>query len=132
MPATKLTTILIRTSQSLTAAALMTGLAFGAAPIANAKWDQAVYDRCLSSYTGVADHTDWWAFVASCCLDAGGAHIKDKDGNFAGCNRNPPAQGPGATPTGKPGATPQPEQGGELGPGAPVTPVPVGPRPARG
>lgn len=131
MPSTNHTTILARTGQRLAVAALMTGLAFGAAPIANAKWDQAAYDRCLSRMTDRAKHFDWDIYLDACCAEGGGKVISDKDGYSVGCNRNPPAQGPGAPPTGKPGDTSLPQQGGEQGPGAPITPVPAGPAPAQ-
>jgi len=57
MPSTKRTTILARTVQCVAAAGLMTGVAFGASPIADATFNQAAYDKCAKEYETARCHS---------------------------------------------------------------------------
>jgi hypothetical protein len=132
MPSTNSTIILTRTSQCLAAAALMTGLAFGATPIAYADWDQAGFDKCVTDTVDLAGNDREYQWLL-CCQQNGGTPSKDDAG--IGCNRDtsPPLSAP-TDPTGKPGVIP-PQVGADASqaPGAPpIGPVPLVPGNARG
>jgi hypothetical protein len=119
---TSLTSLLTRTSQYLATAVLITGLAVGGASIANADddgWEVQEYLKCV----GKAGHSA--AAVKFCCVSTQGKVVYDAEGNVIKCAA-PPARQENA-PTGKPGAIPPPQQEGEQGPAAPITPVPVTP-----
>lgn len=129
MALTTRTTILTRTSQCLAAAALMAGLAFGAAPITTAEepaLDMEVFEDCIARNKDRYFPSDT---IAICCRQAGGTPQTGEGGAVVNCNA-PPAEGPGA-PTGKPGVTPLPLAPNDgVGPGAPkpgVTPLPLAP-----
>lgn len=69
MTSTNRTTLPNRVSQCLAAAALMSGLAFGAAAVAgaapnDAEWDIEAFDQCMISSSGSSE--------SSCCEISGG------------------------------------------------------------
>jgi hypothetical protein len=124
MPSTNRTTTLTRSSQVLAAAALIAGLAFGAAPIAGAAWDQGSMDKCMAKSSEYTWDVKW----DICCTLAGGTALYGANGVMNTCRHNDPgpAQGPGAPTAGKPPGAPPPVDA-EQGPGAPIGAVPLAP-----
>ena len=122
MRSTTPTKVLTQTSQCLAAAGLLVGIAFAASPNATAR---PVEDRLNDCYNA---GNSWKA----CCEWLNGTwekkgqppeeycHVKDY-----GLSLPPPGSAP--TKPAIPGQT-----GGEQGPGAPITPVPVAPNTGRG
>jgi hypothetical protein len=122
MFATNRTKIRTRTSQCLSAAVLIAGLAVGSTPTASAEdgaWDIQEYWQCLKDNGHSGDA------VLTCCVMSDGEVVWGPNGSVVKC-QSPPAREE-SVPTGKPGVTPLPQVQGEQGPGAPVTPVPVAP-----
>lgn len=118
------TTIRTRTGQCLAAAALMAGVAFGASPIASAAWDQASFDKCVKDTVNTASSDREFQWLL-CCQQNGGTPTKDDLG--IGCKHDnaPPLSAPPELTGKPPGAPPLVE--GDLGPRAPLGPVPIAP-----
>lgn len=127
-------TIFTRTGQCLAAAALMTGLAFGVAGTANAKYSQTQYDACMGRPLEPGHNPV--DRQAECCFGAGGFRTIDNNGYpNGGCGPLylDAELSPSPTPTKPLGPVQVPQPGASLPPApAPLTPVPVRPGPGRG
>jgi hypothetical protein len=133
MPSTNRTTMFTRSSHCLAAAALMTGLAFTAAPIVSAQpvLNEVGYAACVAEMERDDGHgalTHGQA-VDLCCRNYGGIPT-NTEGTVPYCE--PPDIEAEGNPTTKPAGVPSQVAPPAQGPGAPIGPVPIGPGPARG
>jgi hypothetical protein len=132
MPSSNRTKILTGTSQCLAAAAIIAGLAFGGAGIANADYSKTTYDSCMGRPLepghdpGLRQH--------ECCAEAGGWATLDNGGFVNGCGPKYLNQSAPTDPTGKPGVVP-PLVDAPQAPAAPgqvFTPIPRAPNSGQG
>jgi hypothetical protein len=123
MTSTNRTTIPTRVSQCLAAAALMTGLAFGATPIAaaspnDASWDIEEYDQCMKFHNS----------ERMCCEDSGGVMTDRAPNRPPKCVAPPALQSLPGTVAPPIQQTPvQQIEPGQTGPPSTVMTVPRGP-----
>jgi hypothetical protein len=127
MTSTNRTTIPARLSQSLAAAALIAGLAIGAAATASAErtWDIGVYDACWNSGLGRGySQAEFDQHVQGCCIKSGG----DWDSSKELCVAPAPLQSPPGTVAPPIQQTPvQQIEPGQTGSPSTVMTVPRGP-----
>jgi hypothetical protein len=103
MTSTDRTTIATRVGQGLAAAALMAGLAIGAAGTAGAErvWDIGKYDFCMLSAPDIEDNpVAYYDYKSYCCTHSGGDWDYDAQECFAPAPAEnvPQPRGPTETP----------------------------------
>lgn len=106
-----------RLTRYLAGPALAFGFALGSATVANAVWDIAGFDQCMTHQPdkGLPESVEWEQL---CCVNSGGVWKSDKGGCFA----PPPEESvrnplPGGTPTHVMQPLPLPGQGPDIGQG---------------